>query len=530
MLEILNVKSANELNEITMRKAAATALGVSGKQIQQVFVHRRSVDARRGRTFYVYTLLAKCHNEDDILAKSLKNVHKHVEKAYAFPYSNIKTDIHPIIVGAGPAGLFCALSLCQAGVRPILIDRGKDVDSRLNDVFHFWHSGELLLNSNVQFGEGGAGTFSDGKLTTGINDPRIMWIFRKLVSFGAPKDILWLAAPHVGTDKLQTTVKALRQHLISLGCDIRFENRLTDIIIKNSQVTAVVIDSGKEKYELQCSHLILAPGNGARDTFELLLRKGAALSPKSFSVGVRIEHFQEDIDIAQYGSSKIFPSSSYKLVEHLENGRAVYSFCVCPGGQVVAAASEAGMTVTNGMSYYARNGKNINGALLVSVSPADFPAGALGGIEFQRSIEKAAFNAGKSNYSAPVQRLEDFLLHRASSCAGKIQPSYTPSVTFTNLWDVLPKFICQSLFQAIPRFGKKIRGFDNPDAILTAAETRSSSPVRILRDENMRSVNIYGLFPCGEGAGYAGGITSSAVDGVKCAEAVAHSLMVSSDL
>ena len=521
MLRINGVRSDSALTDEGIKKAAAGALGIPEAFVLSAGVFRRSIDARHGRAYFVYSLLAKCRDENAILARGIKNVSAYTERRYAFPFSGIKTDVRPLIVGMGPAGLFCALALCRAGIKPVLIDRGRDVDSRGADVERFWKSGALDAESNVQFGEGGAGTFSDGKLTTGINDERINWVFRQLVSFGAPEDILWLSAPHVGTDRLKTAVKALREELIRLGCTVMFETRLEDIETVKGAVRAAVLRSGGRLSRHETSIIILAPGNGARDTFEMLSRRGVSLAPKSFSVGVRIEHSQSDIDIAQYGSTGAFPPASYKLAEHLQSGRSVYSFCVCPGGSVVAAASEPDMAVTNGMSLYARGGKNINGALLVGVSPEDYPAGPLGGIELQRKIERAAYSAGGGGFIAPAQRVGDFLRRVPSAGAGRIKPTYRPGVRFTDLWNVLPDYICVSLAEAIPLFGRRIRGFDDPDAILTAAETRSSSPVRILRGEDMCSVSLRGLYPCGEGAGYAGGITSSAVDGVKCAEAVA---------
>ena len=524
MLKVSGLRFSCLPSDAELKREAARTLGVKESKIVSVRVFRRSVDARRGGAAFVYTVLAECENEEKILTKNIKNATLYSEKSYVFPYSGIKTDSRPLIVGMGPAGLFCALALCEAGVKPVLIERGRDVDTRTADVERFWQGGELDTESNVQFGEGGAGTFSDGKLVTGINDARIEWFLRRLVSFGAPEDILWLSAPHVGTDRLKIAVKALREHLISLGCEVRFETTLTDIEITNGAVSAAVLACGGKEEIFAADTIVLAPGNGARDTFEMLSRKGISLAPKSFSIGVRIEHLQREIDLAQYGSAGIFPPSSYKLVEHLPSGRSVYSFCVCPGGQVVASASERGRTVTNGMSLYARDGENINGALLVGVSPEDYPEGALGGIELQRKIESACF-ASAGSYRAPAQLLGDFLLKRPSAKAGKVKPSYRPGVTFTNLWGILPEFICTSLADALPRFGRKIRGFDDPEAVLTAVESRSSCPVRILRGEDFQSLNVRGLFPCGEGAGYAGGITSSAVDGVKCAEAVAGILL-----
>jgi uncharacterized FAD-dependent dehydrogenase len=384
--------------------------------------------------------------------------------------------------------------------------------------------------------EGGAGTFSDGKLTTGVHDMHIPYVLQRMVAFGAPEDILYLAKPHIGTDRLRGVVVNMRRELLRLGCDIRFGHKLDGLRFENSRLKAADVLTDDGSYTFETDSLILAPGNSARDTFEMLARSGVKLSAKSFSVGVRIEHRQADIDLSQYGRAATLgtlPAADYKLAVHLKNGRSVYTFCVCPGGSVIAASSEAGHAVTNGMSAYARSGKNINGGLLVSVTPADYPKSfdntsndlaALSGIAFQRVLEKSAFVHGGGNYAAPAQLVGDFLKKHPSKKPASVSPSYLPGVRWCNLWDVLPSFVCEAIAEALPQMEKSIRGFSSPDAVLTAVETRSSSPVRIDR-EAYEAAGLKGLFPCGEGAGYAGGIMSAAIDGIRAAEALCTSMV-----
>lgn len=530
MLKVTNIKIP-AYYDIGLNELAAASLGVPEHEIKSVKILRLSVDSRKKPDiFRVYTLAVEVENEARFNSRS-PDITPYSPSRYSFPYENVNFDLPPVIVGAGPAGLFAALSLAEAGVKCVLIERGRPVERRVEDVRRFWETAELDESSNVQFGEGGAGTFSDGKLNTGVNDPRIPYIFERFVNFGAPDEITYLSKPHIGTDRLRAVVKNMRSRLISLGCDVRFETKLTGLMIENGHISGVEVSSPDGKYVINTRHVILAPGNSARDTFRMLHSRGVPMSPKSFAVGVRIEHLQRDVDLAQYGEAATLgtlPASGYKLAVHLPSGRSVFTFCVCPGGRVVAAASERDGVVTNGMSEHARAEKNINGGLLVGVSPDDFGGTLFGGMEFQEKLERAAYAYG-GGYTAPAQLVGDFLENRPSVCAGGVSPSYKPGVRFGNLREVLPDFITDALAEALPLMDRKIRGFASKDAVLTAVETRSSSPVRIDRGADMQS-EILGLFPCGEGAGFAGGITSSAVDGIKCAEAVCADASVRSDI
>ena len=516
-----------------LRQAAAGALGVPEASIGELKIHRLSVDARRKpRVCFVYTLLASVADEG-AAARDGFAVYAPPEP-YSFPAIRFPaihaagTEPPVVIAGTGPAGLFAALCLAEAGAKCVVLERGQPLERRVKDVSRFWSGGGLDASSNVQFGEGGAGTFSDGKLTTGISDRRTRFVLERFARYGAPEEILYLSKPHIGTDELRGVVRAITDRLVGLGCDIRFGHRLADLEISGGALRGATVEHDGTAYEMAADKLVLALGNSARDTFEMLHRRGVRLAPKSFSVGLRVEHLQSELDRSQYGraaacSGKSLPASDYKMAVNLGNGRAVYTFCVCPGGRVVAAASEQGGVVTNGMSMHARDGENVCGAILVSVSPEDFGQGALGGVEYQRMLERAAFAAGGGDYSAPAQLVGDFLEKRASTGRGNTAPTYLPGVRYCNLWDVLPGYVCEAISEAWPRFSSLVACFSDPGAVMTAVETRSSCPVRIER-EDYEAVGTKGIFPCGEGAGYAGGIMSSAVDGIKCAEAIASRL------
>ncbi len=505
-----------------LRTEAARLLRIPPEDLLSLEILRRSVDAREGASL-VYAAAVSVRDEAAVLRRSRRGVLPWEPPApYRLPGPLPPPEIPPVVAGAGPAGLFAALTLAQAGQRPILLERGRPVEARKADVERFWSTGVLDLTSNVQFGEGGAGAFSDGKLNTGTKDPRHRFILECLTACGAPPDILIDAKPHVGTDYLHAVLQALRRQLMDLGTDIRFETRLTDLALQNGALAGITVEGPGGPAALPCRRLILCPGHSARDTFAMLHAKGVPMEAKPFAVGVRIEQRQADCDAAQYrqyAGHPGLPASTYKLSCHLPSGRGVFSFCVCPGGEVVAAASEAGRVVTNGMSEFARDRENINGALLVNVTPEDFGGSPLSGVAFQRRLEEAAYTLGGGGYRAPAQRVEDFLARRPSTGPGRVFPSYRPGVRWTNLWDCLPPFVAESLAEALPLLGRKLRGYDGPDAVLTAVESRSSSPVRILRDGACQSA-VRGLYPCGEGAGYAGGILSAAADGIRCAEAL----------
>ena len=522
MLKIENIKLAPGADMATLTAEAARLLKVREKELTDLHVLRRSIDARDG-VCLVYTVAAAVKDEDTVLKRCRSKKVSRLERrsGYLLPAPLPAPEIPPVVVGAGPAGLFAALVLARTGLKPILLERGKPVEQRKADVDHFWSTGELDPTSNVQFGEGGAGAFSDGKLNTGTKDIRHRFILETLAANGSPEDILIDAKPHVGTDYLYITLQSLRQKLIDLGADIRFQTQLTDITVENGSLAEITVAGPEGTYALPCRQLVLCPGHSARDTFEMLHRRGVPMEAKPFAVGVRIEQRQSDCDAAQYkqyAGHPGLPASTYKLSCHLPNGRSAFSFCVCPGGEVVAAASEEGRVVTNGMSEFARDKENINGALLVNVTPEDFGGNSpLAGLEFQRTLEEAAYRAGGGGYAAPAQRVEDFLKGRPSTGPGRVKPSYRPAVTWTDLHLCLPDFVCETIAGALPLLGGKLTGYDHPDAVMTAVESRSSSPVRIPRDETYQS-SIRGLYPCGEGAGYAGGILSAAADGMRAAE------------
>ena len=524
MIRIREIAFPPEHNIAQLSYEASRLLRVSPSKIRGTKIVKRSVDARKKPDVkIVYTIDVKVDgNENKILKQSgCKRASIAPVSYYKVPKCSKDIKSAPVVIGFGPAGMFAALVLALAGLRPIVLERGEDAVTRHQKVEHFFKTGELDTKSNVQFGEGGAGTFSDGKLNTGVNNPRIGWILEQFVAAGARENILFDAKPHVGTDILVTVVQNIRQRIISLGGQVRFNSIVTDIVMNEDGVAGVEINNDEV---IACSNVILAIGHSARDTFEWLFEKGISMEAKPFSMGVRIEHLQKNIDRAQYGKfDPVLPPADYKLVKHLDDG-TVYSFCMCPGGYVVAAASEEGRVVTNGMSYADRDGSNANAALLVTLDPKDFPyEGPLGGMHWQRSIESAAYNISNS-YKAPAQLLGDFLKRRATTDRASVLPTYRPGVVWSELHDILPEIITSALERAIPMMDQSLSGFADSDAVLTAPETRSSSPVRIVRDETKQALNVRGLYPAGEGAGYAGGIMSAAIDGMMCAEALISKL------
>ena len=523
MIRISNLSLPVDGDLEQLRKRAARALGLRPGQLGELEIVRQSIDARnRSEVHYVYTVELSMPQEERLVENAPgRNVSRTERQAYAFPAAGRRSALPPVVVGMGPAGLFAALFLARNGFPCVVLERGQDVDQRTRDVDRFWTAGALDEGSNVQFGEGGAGTFSDGKLTTGTHDPRIAAVLDTLVEAGAPADVKYSHKPHVGTDVLRQVVKHIRQELIALGCDVRFGHRLEGLTIQGDALTGLRVAGPQGGYLLKADTLVLAPGHSARDTFAMLHQAGVPMEQKPFAVGVRIEHLQREISARQYGPAwKQLPPSDYKLACHLPTGRSAFTFCVCPGGQVVAAASGYGQVVTNGMSLRARDGGNINGGFLVGVGPADFGGNdPLAGVRFQEEWERAAFQAGGGGFLAPAQRVEDFLAHRPSTGPGAVLPSYRPGVTWCDLHGCLPSFLTGAMEEALPLLERKLRGYAQPDALLTAVETRSSSPVRILRDESGQSA-LRGLYPCGEGAGYAGGILSAAADGMRCAEKI----------
>lgn len=523
LIKIQNLSLPLDGSEESLRRKAARALDVPPDALGAIRLLRRSVDARKKTDVrYICTVGVEAEDEERLAARAHSpGVTLWNPEPYRFPPVGRASSLRPVVAGMGPAGLFSALLLARNGFPPILLERGRPVEERTADVERFWAGGALDGSSNVQFGEGGAGTFSDGKLNTGTHDPRISAVLEEFVRHGAPEDILWQQKPHVGTDLLRRVVRNIRQELLELGCDLRFGHCLTGLELAGDQLKAIRVNRGAETYTLDCDALVLAPGHSARDTFRMLWEAGIPMEAKPFAIGCRIEHRQAAVSEAQFGPAwEKLPPADYKLSCHLPNGRSAFTFCVCPGGQVVAAASEAGGVVTNGMSLRARDGANINGGFLAGVTPADFGPGVLDGVAFQERWERAAFAAGGGTFRAPAQRAGDFLSGRPSARLSGLSPTYRPGVTPGSLEDCLPSAVTDTLRAALPLFDRKLRGFADADALLTGVETRSSSPVRILRGRTFQSP-VRGIFPCGEGAGYAGGITSAAVDGIRVAEAVA---------
>lgn len=526
MIRIRDISLPPQQDMAQLVYAAARQLRIDHTQIKQLDIKKRSVDARKKsdvRLIYTVDVLVK--GREDKILKMAHNPKASIanDNFYAPPSAKSPAADRPVVVGFGPAGMFCALVLARAGWRPIVLERGQNAKTRHEKVLKFWKTGELDPSCNVQFGEGGAGTFSDGKLNTGVNNPRNYWVLEQFADAGAGAEILFDAKPHIGTDVLIDVVQNLREEIIALGGDVFFGAKLTGISVQAGAVSGVTYETKGGAETIPCTKLVLAPGHSARDTFRMLDAMHVPMQPKAFSMGVRIEHLQKTINESQYGAFAENPAlgaADYKLNVKLPDGASAYTFCMCPGGYVVAAASEEGGVVTNGMSNCARDGENANAALLVTLTPEDFPdKGVLGGVLYQQQLEQAAFLAGSETYRAPAQTVGDFLAHRPSTALGSVQPTYRPGVTLCDLHAVLPERITRVLEQALPELDKKLHGFAASDAVMTAPETRSSSPVRIVRGENRQSA-LAGLYPCGEGAGYAGGIMSAAVDGILTAEAI----------
>lgn len=525
--------TATDIAPDILRAAILKRLQISGKDLLDFTVFKRSYDARRKNAgiYFVYIIDVRVRDEVEVLARLSRDRHISVspDMAYRAPTAPPgKTVDRPIIIGFGPAGLFAALILAQQGYQPIVLERGKDVRRRTRDTWGLWRKHVLKPESNVQFGEGGAGLFSDGKLYSQVRDPKFYGrkVMQEFVQAGAPEEILWLNRPHIGTFRLTGVVSTMREQIRSLGGEIRFEHHVTDVLIDDGQIQGVFLEDGSS---LSSRNVVLALGHSSRDTFRMLHRRGVYMEPKPFAIGFRIEHPQSMIDsvrLGRFAGHEALGAADYRLVHHAQNGRSVYSFCMCPGGTVVAATSEAGRVVTNGMSQYSRNERNANAGIVVGIDSAnDFPGGPLAGVELQERLESYAYVLGGENYCAPAQLIGDFVRGIPSTEFGEVIPSYKPGVRLTDLADALPSYAIEAMREALPAFGRQIRGFDRKDGVLTGVETRTSSPLRITRhDQTLQSLNVRGLFPCGEGAGYAGGILSAGIDGIRCAEAVAAAM------
>lgn len=527
MLRLSEIKLPLDHPPEALRAAIVQRLQLRNDALLGFSVFKRSHDARKkDALLLVYTVDVEVQDEDAVLQRCAHDHHlaRTPDMRYRMVAKAPQSMSHrPIIVGFGPCGIFAALVLAQMGFCPIVLERGKAVRERTKDTWGLWRKGVLNPESNVQFGEGGAGTFSDGKLYSQIKDPKFYGrkVIEEFIKAGAPEEIAWLAKPHIGTFRLVGVVETLRNEIIRLGGEVRFQQRVTDLLIEQRHVRGVQLASGEQ---LRSDHVVLALGHSARDTFEMLHARGVFMEAKPFSIGFRIEHPQSLIDQARFGihaGNKLLGAADYKLVHHAKNGRAVYSFCMCPGGTVVAATSEAGRVVTNGMSQYSRDERNANAGMVVGITPADYPGGVLAGVELQRRLESQAYVLGDASYAAPAQLVGDFLQGVPSSAVGSVEPSYKPGVHWTDLSSSLPDYAIAAMREALPVFDRQIKGFAMRDAVLTGVETRTSSPLRMTRGEDMQSLNVRGLYPAGEGAGYAGGILSAGVDGIRVAEAVA---------
>lgn len=528
MLRLTEIKLPLNHDEHAINAAILTKLNIKPEQLLSVNVFKRGFDARKKTDIQlIYTLDIEVDNEAALLKTFAKD--QHVKPSPDTSYKFVakapeQLAERPIVIGLGPCGLFAGLVLAQMGFKPIILERGKEVRERTKDTFGFWRGKELNPESNVQYGEGGAGTFSDGKLYSQVKDPKHYGrkVMSEFVAAGAPDEIMYVSKPHIGTFKLVAMVEKMRATIIELGGEIRFSSRVDDLHIEDGQITGLTLATGER---LNSRHVVLAVGHSARDTFQMLYDKGVYVEAKPFSIGFRIEHEQSMIDECRFGpnaGNPILGAADYKLVHHCANDRTVYSFCMCPGGTVVAAASEQGRVVTNGMSQYSRHERNANSAIVVGIDPQrDYPGHPLAGIELQRNLEALAFKVGGENYHAPAQLIGDFLAGKTSTELGDVKPSYTPGITLTDLTQVLPNFAIAAIREAIPAFDRQIKGFAKADGLLTGVETRTSSPICIKRGADYQSINIKGLYPAGEGAGYAGGILSAGIDGIKVAEAVA---------
>jgi uncharacterized FAD-dependent dehydrogenase len=541
MLRLTNVILPLDHPEADLQAAILARLKIAPQDMLSYVIFRRGYDARRKNAItLVYTLDVEVRDQDKVLAKLQGTPHVGITPDTSYKFvAQAPADVkkRPVVIGFGPCGIFAALILAQSGFRPIILERGKVVRERTKDTWGLWRKRDLNPESNVQFGEGGAGTFSDGKLHSGIKDPKHYGrkVLTEFVKAHAPEEILYVSKPHIGTFRLVKMVEAMRETIESLGGEFRFQSKVVDLDIEDGpegkQVRGVRLESGEY---IETDHVVLAVGHSARDTFQMLYERGVYIEPKPFSIGFRIEHPQSVIDRARFGKFAGHPllgAADYKLVHHAGNGRTVYSFCMCPGGTVVAATSEPGRVVTNGMSQYSRNERNANSGFVVGIDPKDFGGDKhpLAGIDFQRELESRAFEMGGGNYDAPGQLIGDFLAGRPSKEFGSVQPSYKPGVHLTDLAASLPAYAIEAMREAIPFFDRQIKGYAMADAVLTGVETRTSSPIRIRRGDNFQSLNVKGLFPAGEGAGYAGGILSAGVDGIKVAEAVALSLVGAAD-